>query len=139
MTPDRDNEESRDARESFWSLCDDAGWRETQPPRLWLSQAGSTSSLHYDSSVSVLAQAHGLKRMLLYPPSALARAALYPDWHPLRRRSALRLTASDGEETTAARVDGEETTAARARARWAGEALSGSASGSSDANPHPFA
>ena len=96
---------------SFWSLCDDAGWRETQPPRLWLSQAGSTSSLHYDSSVSVLAQAHGLKRMLLYPPSALARAALYPDWHPLRRRSAVRLDAGFDEDGSAL----------RAFPRWAGE------------------
>ena len=101
MTEDSDSNDgdSNDSNEtsaretSFWSLCDAAGWRETQPPRLWLSQAGSTSSLHYDSSVSVLAQAHGLKRMLLYPPSALARAALYPDWHPLRRRSAVRLDA----------------------------------------------
>ena len=100
---------------SFWALCDDAGWRETQPPRLWLSQAGSTSSLHYDSSVSVLAQARGLKRMLLYPPSALARAALYPDWHPLRRRSAVRLDAGFDEDGNAL----------RAFPRWAGEGSSG--------------
>ena len=116
MSPDR---RARDRRGSFWSLCDDVGWRETQPPRLWLSQAGSTSSLHFDSSVSVLAQAHGSKRMLLYPPSALARAALYPDWHPLRRRSALRLDAEGASEADAA------------RARWAGEA-EGSASTSDE-------
>ena len=108
---DDDDDSSPEFSKSFWALCDDAGWRETQPPRLWLSQAGSTSSLHYDSSVSVLAQAHGLKRMLLYPPSALARAALYPDWHPLRRRSAVRLDAGFDEDGSAR----------RAFPRWAGE------------------
>ena len=41
----------------------------------------------------VLAQVTGTKRMLLYPPSALSRAHLYPDWHPLRRRSKVRLDA----------------------------------------------
>lgn len=124
MTEDSDSNDgdSNDSNEtsaretSFWSLCDAAGWRETQPPRLWLSQAGSTSSLHYDSSVSVLAQAHGLKRMLLYPPSALARAALYPDWHPLRRRSAVRLDADF--------ANGDATAANEAFPRWAGEELS---------------
>ena len=112
---DGDSNDSNDSNDktSFWSLCDAAGWRETQPPRLWLSQAGSTSSLHYDSSVSVLAQAHGLKRMLLYPPSALARAALYPDWHPLRRRSAVRLDADF--------ANGDATAANEAFPRWAGE------------------
>ena len=112
---DGDSNDSNDSNPSgsFWSLCDAAGWRETQPPRLWLSQAGSTSSLHYDSSVSVLAQAHGTKRMLLYPPSALARAALYPDWHPLRRRSAVRLDADF--------AGGDGTAANEAFPRWAGE------------------
>ena len=74
-----------------WLSFQAAGWVETQEPRIWLSQAGSTSSLHYDTSVSVLAQVNGLKRMLLYPPSALSKAYLYPDWHPLRRRSGVRL------------------------------------------------
>jgi hypothetical protein len=36
-----------------WRSMDRAGWRETQPPRLWLSAAGSTSPLHFDSSASV--------------------------------------------------------------------------------------
>lgn len=76
-----------------WRSMDAAGWRETQPPRLWLSAAGSVSPLHFDSSASTLAQVTGTKRMLLYPPSVLARAHLYPDWHPLRRRSKVRLDA----------------------------------------------
>ena len=36
-----------------WRSMGRAGWRETQPPRLWLSAAGSTSPLHFDSSASV--------------------------------------------------------------------------------------
>ena len=32
--------------------------------------------------------------MLLYPPAALARAYLYPNHHPLRRRSKVDLTAA---------------------------------------------
>ena len=36
-----------------WRSMDRAGGRETQPPRLWLSAAGSTSPLHFDSSASV--------------------------------------------------------------------------------------
>ena len=92
-----------------WRSMDRAGWRETQPPRLWLSAAGSTSPLHFDSSASVLAQVTGTKRMLLYPPSALSRAHLYPDWHPLRRRSKVRLDAD---------VDVDD--ARRAFPRWTG-------------------
>ena len=92
-----------------WRSMDRAGGRETQPPRLWLSAAGSTSPLHFDSSASVLAQVTGTKRMLLYPPSALSRAHLYPDWHPLRRRSKVRLDAD---------VDVDD--ARRAFPRWTG-------------------
>ena len=50
----------------------------------------------------MLAQVHGTKRMLLYPPSALSRAHLYPNWHPLRRRSKVRLDAVLSEEESAA-------------------------------------
>ena len=60
---------------------------ESQAKRLWLSLAGSVTPLHYDASWSTLAQVgSGSKRMLLYQPFALASMALYPDWHPLRRR-----------------------------------------------------
>ena len=70
-----------------WRTMSAAGWSETQSPRMWLSAAGAVSPLHYDHSVSVLAQVHGVKRMLLYPPSTLSRAHIYPNWHPLRRRA----------------------------------------------------
>ena len=96
-----------------WRSFQRAEWVETQAPRIWLSQAGSTSSLHYDSSVSVLAQVNGLKRMLLSPPSALQRAYLYPDWHPLRRRSGVRLDADSDFEGAAV----------CAYPRWAGSDL----------------
>ena len=92
-----------------WRSMDAAGWRETQPARLWLSAAGSSSPLHFDSSASVLAQVTGTKRMLLYPPSALSRAHLYPDWHPLRRRSKVRLDADVASDV-----------AKRAFPRWTG-------------------
>jgi hypothetical protein len=108
-----------------WRSMDRAGWRETQPPRLWLSAAGSTSPLHFDSSASVLAQVTGTKRMLLYPPSALSRAHLYPDWHPLRRRSKVRLDAD---------VDVDD--ARRAFPRWTGSrfAVEPSSDSSSDSS-----
>ena len=61
----------------------------------------------------VLAQVTGTKRMLLYPPSALSRAHLYPDWHPLRRRSKVRLDAD---------VDVDD--ARRAFPRWTGSRFS---------------
>ena len=61
----------------------------------------------------VLAQVTGTKRMLLYPPSVLSRAHLYPDWHPLRRRSKVRLDAD---------VDVDD--ARRAFPRWTGSRFS---------------
>lgn len=79
-----------------------AGWSETQSPRMWLSAAGAVSPLHYDHSVSVLAQVHGVKRMLLYPPSTLSRAHLYPNWHPLRRRARVQLDSRMSREEAAA-------------------------------------
>ena len=92
-----------------WRSMDAAGWRETQPARLWLSAAGSVSPLHFDSSASTLSQVTGTTRMLLYPPSTLARAHLYPNWHPLRRRSKVRLDA-----------DVPSDVAKRAFPRWTG-------------------
>ena len=93
-----------------WASFEEAGWTETQPARLWLSAAGSVSPLHFDHSASVLAQVRGQKRMLLYPPSALRRARLYPDWHPLRRRSRINLSdegsSSDQSEESPGWADG---------------------------------
>jgi hypothetical protein len=85
-----------------WRTMAAAGWKQTQSPRMWLSAAGAVSPLHYDHSVSVLAQVHGTKRMLLYPPSTLSRAHLYPNWHPLRRRSRVQLDSRLSEEEAAA-------------------------------------
>ena len=62
LTPEpssRSNAEGEQARSGEgepsepWRSMNRAGWRETQPPRLWLSAAGSTSPLHFDSSASV--------------------------------------------------------------------------------------
>ena len=110
-TNDDDASSGGDASSAMepWRSMDAAGWRETQPARLWLSAAGSVSPLHFDSSASVLAQVAGAKRVLLYPPSALSRAHLYPDWHPLRRRSKVRLDADVASDV-----------AKRAFPRWTG-------------------
>jgi len=63
---------------------------ESQPLRLWLSKRGSVSPLHFDASISTLTQLKGEKTFLLFAPfSGLSRCNLYPDWHPLRRRSRL--------------------------------------------------
>tara|TARA_B100000405_G_scaffold81184_1_gene56222 strand:- start:1900 stop:4011 length:2112 start_codon:yes stop_codon:yes gene_type:complete len=63
---------------------------ESQPLRLWLSKAGSISPLHFDASISTLTQLKGQKTFLLFSPfSGLSKCFLYPDWHPLRRRSRL--------------------------------------------------
>ena len=110
-----------------WRSMDAAGWRETQPARLWLSAAGSVSPLHFDSSASTLSQVTGTKRMLLYPPSTLARAHLYPNWHPLRRRSKVRLDADVASDV-----------AKRAFPRWTGsrfgaDDVDGDADAASDA------
>lgn len=63
---------------------------ESQPLRLWLSKRGSVSPLHFDASISTLTQLKGEKTFLLFAPfSGLSRCNIYPDWHPLRRRSRL--------------------------------------------------
>ena len=72
---------------------------ESQPLRLWLSKAGSISPLHFDASISTLTQLKGQKTFLLFSPfSGLSKCFLYPDWHPLRRRS--RLSIDDEMNTT---------------------------------------
>jgi hypothetical protein len=54
--------------------------------------------------------------MLLYPPAALARAYLYPNQHPLRRRSKVDLTASTAAAAAAwPRFAGEGAWEARLR------------------------
>eukprot|EP00239_Pterosperma_sp_CCMP1384_P011295 CAMPEP_0197863404 /NCGR_PEP_ID=MMETSP1438-20131217/40836_1 /TAXON_ID=1461541 /ORGANISM="Pterosperma sp., Strain CCMP1384" /LENGTH=729 /DNA_ID=CAMNT_0043481283 /DNA_START=377 /DNA_END=2562 /DNA_ORIENTATION=- len=67
----------------------------SQPPRMWMSQGGAVSPLHYDTSASFLIQIRGSKRLLFYPPSATPGLYPYPDEHPLRRRSKVDIEAPD--------------------------------------------
>ncbi|CAG9463368.1 unnamed protein product [Pedinophyceae sp. YPF-701] len=60
--------------------------RVSQAPRLWMSGAGTVTSLHYDRSFSALVQVRGTKRLLFFPPQALADLEPYPDDHIQRRR-----------------------------------------------------
>jgi len=67
-------------------------WRESQPQRLWLALSGSVSPMHFDASISTLAQVSGRKRVLLWPPEALRYIDLWPNWHPMRRRGRVDVT-----------------------------------------------
>lgn len=65
-----------------------------QRERVWISTAGTVSSLHYDVSYSILAQICGCKRMIFFPPSCLDMLGIYPMGHPLHRRARVDITAS---------------------------------------------
>jgi hypothetical protein len=56
---------------------------------LWLASAGAATPLHYDTSHNVYVQLHGRKRARLLPPSAAAKARLFPSLHPGYRQSQL--------------------------------------------------
>lgn len=60
---------------------------------LWLGSGGSVTPLHYDTSHNVYVQLHGAKRFQLLPPSAAAKAHLYPSLHPGYRQSLLDISA----------------------------------------------
>ena len=60
---------------------------------LWLGSGGSVTPLHYDTSHNVYVQLHGAKRLQLLPPSAAAKAHLYPSLHPGYRQSLLDISA----------------------------------------------
>jgi hypothetical protein len=60
---------------------------------LWMGSAGSVTPLHYDTSHNVYVQLHGAKRLQLLPPSAAAKAHLYPSLHPGYRQSLLDISA----------------------------------------------
>lgn len=84
------DEMERDYSRVFTSFENSEEFVESQPLRLWLSKRGSVSPLHFDASISTLTQLKGEKTFLLFAPfSGLSQCYLYPDWHPLRRRSQL--------------------------------------------------
>lgn len=84
------DEMEHDYSRVFTSFENSEEFVESQPLRLWLSKRGSVSPLHFDASISTLTQLKGEKTFLLFAPfSGLSQCYLYPDWHPLRRRSQL--------------------------------------------------
>lgn len=74
---------------NIWNAFDEEKYVESQKLRLWLSKPKSVSPLHFDASVSTLTQMRGEKTFLLFSPFSLNKCELYPNWHPLRRRSKL--------------------------------------------------
>jgi hypothetical protein len=54
---------------------------------IWLASQGAGTPLHYDTSHNFFVQLHGRKRARLLPPSAAAKARLYPSLHPGYRQS----------------------------------------------------
>ena len=63
------------------------GVDQAQPLRLWVSTLGATTPLHFDACASFLAQMRGEKRIVFFPPSALAGLYPFPVDHPMHRRS----------------------------------------------------
>lgn len=61
---------------------------------LWLGSGGSVTPLHYDTSHNVYVQVHGAKQFKVLPPSAAAKAHLYPSLHPGYRQSLLDISAT---------------------------------------------
>jgi Cupin-like domain len=64
----------------------------TQSERVWVSCAGTVSTMHYDASASVLIQVTGCKRLVMFPPQMIEFLGIYPEGHPLHRRSRVDLT-----------------------------------------------
>ena len=66
----------------------------SQRIRIWVSRQGSVTPTHFDASgVSVLHQRRGSKLVLLWPPTpdVMAKARIFPNRHPRRRRAAAQL------------------------------------------------
>ena len=63
--------------------------------RLWVSAPGTVSPLHYDLTDSYLCQVRGVKRLLLWPSSALKALSPYPPDHALARRLNVDVTGSE--------------------------------------------
>ena len=56
---------------------------------LWVAMTGQTTPLHFDLAETMLAQAHGVKRVLLFPPAATPLLRPFPVHHPHDRQSRL--------------------------------------------------
>ena len=97
---------------------------------LWLGSGGSVTPLHYDTSHNVYVQLHGAKRFQLLPPSAAAKAHLYPSLHPGYRQSLLDISApvlagynNSSSSGRAARATLELAASALTVTLWPGDAL----------------
>ena len=80
---------SREKKADIWSVLSSAGYVGVQAKRLWLSEGGSVTPVHFDSSTSLLAQLRGTKVVKLWHPDPKTFKAmkLYPNKSPHRRRS----------------------------------------------------
>ncbi|KAG8468988.1 hypothetical protein KFE25_007506 [Diacronema lutheri] len=87
----------------------DARARAPRPPitgRLWVCAPGVWSPGHFDAVDSLLWQAVGAKRMILFPPSLTPLLDPHPSGHALERRLRLPLTGErPADESLAARID----------------------------------
>jgi len=81
------------ARLSVPPLWRSVGVAQAQAMRLWVSAEGAVSPAHFDNAASFLAQIHGRKRLLFFPPAAISDLYPYPTDHPLARRSRVDLYA----------------------------------------------
>jgi len=70
---------------------------------LWMSSAGSFSSLHYDSWNNLYAMLAGQKRVVLVPPWEAHRLEMYPTAHPRARQA--RLYGSRGADAVGSASD----------------------------------
>ncbi|KAJ1630353.1 hypothetical protein T492DRAFT_1003864 [Pavlovales sp. CCMP2436] len=75
--------------------------------RIWMCAAGVWSPAHYDAVDSLLWQAVGAKRMVLWPPRATKLLRPYPAGHALERRVQLELTGARPEEALAVEVEAQ--------------------------------
>mmetsp|Transcript_1460 Transcript_1460/g.4392 ORF Transcript_1460/g.4392 Transcript_1460/m.4392 type:complete len:605 (+) Transcript_1460:34-1848(+) len=78
----------RDAQVLMTSLTGEVA----QSERVWVSTAGTVSSLHYDAADSFLVQIRGRKRVIFFPAKDVHGLDCYPIGHPLGRRSRVDLT-----------------------------------------------
>ena len=53
---------------------------------VWLSDAGVTATMHYDTYHNVFVQLAGRKHFVLFPSHLHAALSLFPSLHPGKRR-----------------------------------------------------
>lgn len=63
------------------------GWLAKVEASLWLSSAGSRSTIHHDSFDNTFVMLRGCKRVLLVPPSDSVVLEVYPGTHPHTRQA----------------------------------------------------